>query len=243
MQYWGLTDPGCTRTQNQDAFHVETLDRNTVLCVVCDGMGGAKSGNIASTLALDVFTQEVKRSWKADMDPDMLDQMLFSAVKLANFTVYDQAQQFEEFTGMGTTLVAALIHNRSATIVNVGDSRAYYVDRVGIRQLTTDHSLVQMMLSRGELSPEQARRYPGKNLITRAIGTEPVVTCDVFHRKLQRGDCLLLCTDGLSNMIDDQEMLFEIAHGADKKHCCERLLDIAKTRGAPDNVTSVLVAI
>ena len=241
MQYWGLTDPGCIRSQNQDTYQIEPLDKNTLLCVVCDGMGGAKSGNVASTLAIDVFTQEVKRTWKADMDQERLDMMLQSAVKLANFTVFDQAQQFEEFTGMGTTLVAVLIHARSVTIVNVGDSRAYCIDRDGIVQLTEDHSLVQMMVARGELTPERAKSYPGKNLITRAIGTEPVVMCDIFHRRLERGDCLLLCTDGLSNMIDEQEILFEVAHGLDKKQCCKRLLDIVKKRGAPDNVTSILV--
>ncbi len=243
MQYWGLSDPGCERTQNQDAFQMETLDRNTLLCVVCDGMGGAKSGNVASTLAVDVFTQEVKRSWHADMGSDELDQMLEGAVKLANFTVFDQAQQFEEFTGMGTTLVAALIHGRYATFVNVGDSRGYCIDKEGIRQVTVDHSLVQMMVQRGELSPEKAKSYPGKNLITRAIGTEPVVTCDIFHKKLERGACVLLCSDGLSNIIDEQEILFEVVHGSEKGKCCERLLDIAKKRGAPDNVTSVLVTL
>ena len=243
MQYWGLTDPGCTRTQNQDSYQIEALDKNTLLCVVCDGMGGARSGNVASSLAVDVFTQEVKRSWKPDMAAERLDQMLSSAVKLANFTVYDQAQQFEDFAGMGTTLVALLIQGKKATVVNVGDSRAYHVNQDGIRQLTVDHSLVQMMIARGELSPEKAKSYPGKNLITRAIGTEPVVNCDIFHRKVERGDCLLLCTDGLSNIIDDQEILFEVTYGLEKQQCCQRLLEIAQKRGAPDNVTSVLVVI
>ena len=243
MQSWGLTDQGCVRKQNQDAYQIEQLDRGGLLCVVCDGMGGAKSGNIASSLAVDVFVQEIKRSWKPGMDQERINQMLTSAVKLANFTVFDQAQQFEEFDGMGTTLVAVLITGKQATIVNVGDSRAYCVDKDGIRQLTTDHSLVQMMISRGELTPEQARRYPGKNLITRAIGTESLVTCDIFHRKLERGDSLILCTDGLSNLVDEQEILFEVAHGLEKQQCCQRLLDIAKRRGAPDNVTSILVVI
>lgn len=243
MQYWGITDPGCTRTQNQDTYQFEVLDKNTLLCIVCDGMGGAKSGNVASTLAADVFTQEVKRTWNSDMDEDAVDQMLQNAVKLANFTVYDQAQQFEEFTGMGTTLVAALIHNKFCSIVNVGDSRAYSVNHDGVRQLTKDHSLVQMMVARGEITPEQARRYPGKNLITRAIGTETVVQCDVFHRRMESGECLLLCTDGLSNTVDEQEILFEVVHGLNKQSSCERLLEIAKNRGAPDNVTCVLVQI
>jgi len=243
MQYWGITDPGCARTQNQDAYQIEVLGRNTLLCVVCDGMGGAKSGNVASTLAVDVFVQEIKRTWKPDMDLEESDQMLRSAVKLANFTVYDQAQQFEEFTGMGTTLVAVLIHGKQATIVNIGDSRCYSITRDGVRQLTVDHSLVQMMISRGELTPERAKNYPGKNLITRAVGTEAVTNCDIFHRRLEGGECLLLCSDGLSNTMDDQENLFEVVHGAKKESTCERLLAIAKNRGAPDNVTCVLVQI
>ncbi len=243
MQVWGLTDAGCVRKQNQDAYHIERLDRNSMLCVVCDGMGGAKSGNIASSLASDVFVQEVRRSWNAGMERDKLDQMLQGAVKLANFTVFDQAAQFEEFDGMGTTLVAVLIKGRHVTVVNVGDSRAYCINDDGIRQLTRDHSLVQMMVDRGELTPEMARTYPGKNLITRAIGTEPMVMSDIFHLDVRKGDFLLLCSDGLSNMMDEQEMLFEVVHGVKKQFCCERLLSIAKNRGAPDNVTSVLVMI
>lgn len=243
MQYWGLTDPGCVRSQNQDAYQMEQLDRGTVLCVVCDGMGGAKSGNVASSLALDVFVQEVCRTWKSGMDTEKIDQMLEAAVKLANFTVYDQAQQFEEFRGMGTTLVAAVIQNKTVTVINVGDSRAYCVSRDGIRQLTVDHSLVQMMVQRGELTPEQAKTYPGKNFITRAIGTESVAEGDLYHLDVERGDSILLCSDGLSNIVDDQEILFEVVHGVNKQYCCQHLLDIAKNRGAPDNVTCVMAII
>ena len=243
MQYWGLTDPGCVRTQNQDAYQIEQLDKNTLLCIVCDGMGGAKSGNVASTLAVDVFVEEVRRVWTPGMDPESIDQMLQGAVKLANFTVFDQALQFEEFSGMGTTLVAVLIHGKNVTVINVGDSRAYIVNQDGIRLLTTDHSLVQMMVERGELTPEQARTYPGKNYITRAVGTETVVMSDIFHLDVERDDCILLCSDGLSNMMGDQEILFEVVHGVNKQYCCQRLLEIAKNRGAPDNFTSVLVQI
>ena len=243
MQYWGLTDPGCVRKQNQDAYQIEELDRNTLLCIVCDGMGGAKSGNIASSLAMDVFVEEVRRTWTPSMDQEKVDQMMLSAAKLANFTVYDQAQQFPEFEGMGTTLVALLIKGKKATIANVGDSRCYGLSRRGIRQITQDHSLVQMMVDRGDLTAEMAKTYPGKNFITRAIGTESTVACDLFHQNVSRGDYFLLCSDGLSNMMDDQEILFEVVHGVNKQHCCRRLLDIAKNRGAPDNVTSVLVLI
>lgn len=243
MQSWGLTDQGCVRKQNQDAYSMEQLDRSTLLCVVCDGMGGAKSGNIASNLAVDVFEEEIRRVWKPTLTQEQIDQMLQGAVKLANFTVFDQAMQFEEFDGMGTTLVAVLIRGRHATVVNVGDSRCYKVDKNGIRQVTRDHSLVQLMVERGELTPEVARTYPGKNFITRAIGTEPMVECDLFHLEITKGDWFVLCSDGLSNMLDEQEILFEVVHGTEKQNCCQRLLEIAKNRGAPDNVTSIVVMI
>ena len=243
MQSWGLSDPGCVRKQNQDSYHIEQIDKNTLLGIVCDGMGGAKSGNIASTLAVDVFVQEIRRCYKSSMDQEKIDQMLMSAAKLANFTVYDQSLQIEEFDGMGTTLVAVLIKGKKATVINVGDSGAYGIDADGIHQITKDHSLVQMMVDRGELTPERAKTYPGKNFITRAIGTEPIIISDLFHRNLAKGDFILLCSDGLSNMMDDQEILFEVVHGVNKQHCCQRLLNIAKNRGAPDNVTSVLIMI
>ena len=243
MQSWGLTDKGCVRKMNQDAYEIRQLDRNTLLCVGCDGMGGAKSGNIASSLAVDVFSQEIQRTWTPNMEWDKADQIMKSAVKLANFTVYDQARQFEEFDGMGTTLVAAFIRGRQVSFVNVGDSRAYIINQKGIIQVTRDHSVVQLMVDRGELTSEMAKNYPGKNLITRAVGTESMVSCDVFRRELSKGDYLLLCSDGLSNMMDDQEILFEVVHGVNKERCCKRLLDIAMSRGCPDNVTCVLVSL
>ena len=243
MEYWIVSDPGCVRTSNQDACAVEQLDKKTMLCVVCDGMGGAKSGDVASSLAVEVFSQEIKRSWKGDMTQEETDLMMRNALKLANFTVYDQSCQFEEFSGMGTTLVAALIQNRKATVLNVGDSRAYSINEKGIEQISKDHSLVQMMVDRGELTSEQAKSYPGKNYITRAVGTEAVTEGDIFHRQLEKGTYLLLCSDGLTNLLDDQEVLFEVIHGADKQACCQSLVDIAKRRGAPDNVTCVIAEI
>ena len=241
MEHWGLSETGKVRSQNQDAFRIEELDRNTVLAAVCDGMGGAKSGNIASKLAIDVFTEEVLCSYKPSMTQEQIEQLLQNAVKLANFTVYDQARQFADFAGMGTTLVAALITGKTATIVNVGDSRCYHITRSDIRRITVDHSLVQLMVDRGELTAEEARDYPGRNYITRAVGTEPTVESDLFAIRLDRGEALLLSSDGLHNEVDDQEILFEVVHGVNNDNCCRRLLDIADMRGSPDNVTCVLV--
>ena len=240
MQYWAITDPGCVREQNQDAYTVEQLD-GALLCVVCDGMGGAKSGNVASALAAEIFAQAVKATWRPGMEQDGVDKVLRNAVKLANFTVYDQAVNFEDFAGMGTTLAAMLVEKGRITVVNVGDSRVYRVNAAGIRRITKDHSLVQMMIDRGELTPEQGRSYPGKNMITRAIGTEPAVQCDLFRLEPEWGETLLICTDGLTNLVEDQEILFEIMYNEDRQACCRRLLEIAISRGAPDNVTCILV--
>ena len=242
MQYWAMTDPGCVRTENQDAYLTEALD-GALLCVVCDGMGGAKSGNVASALAVEIFAQAVKASWRPGLEQKSVDTLLLHAVKITNFTVYDQAMNCEDFSGMGTTLAAMLVETDRITVVNVGDSRAYRVNADGIRQVTKDHSLVQMMVDRGELTAEAARSYPGKNMITRAIGTEATVQGDVFHLQPQWGETLVLCTDGLTNLVEDQEILFEIMYSEDRQICCRRLLDIAINRGAPDNVTCILIQV
>lgn len=243
MQIWGLTDAGNIREQNQDSFAIHHFSRDRALMIVCDGMGGAKSGNVASSLAVDVFTGEVCRSQKYATSAERVAEILKTALELANQAVYEQAQMGEDYAGMGTTLVAAFLLRDTAVIINVGDSRAYLFSKSGVKRLTTDHSIVEFMVQRGELTQEQAKNHPGKNLITRAVGTEPVVEGDIFVRKLQRDDCLLLCSDGLSNEMADQEMLFEVAHGVRKSDCCQRLLSIAKNRGAPDNVTLTLAVI
>lgn len=242
MRAWGLSDPGMVRTQNQDAFVMEELSENCRLAVVCDGMGGALAGNVASQLALEMFTAQIRFSWQEGLSVDETAQLLRDAVYAANEAVYQRAVNDPECTGMGTTLVAALIDNDCLHVVNVGDSRAYVTGISGIKMVTTDHSFVQLMVQRGELSQEEAKNHPGKNLITRAVGTEKIVQADVYHLDADKWDCLVLCSDGLSNVMADQEILFEVAHGEKQDDCCQRLLDIAKNRGAPDNVTVVVVS-
>ena len=142
---------------------------------------------------------------------------------------------------MGTTMVAALAGAAEAVILNEGDSRAYHINSEGIVLVTRDHSLVEDLVERGELTREQARTHPHKNLITRALGAEPELRADCFRQPLAEGDYLLLCSDGLSNVVNEQEMLYEVVHGGAPEQCCNRLLEIALSRSAPDNVTVVLV--
>ena len=168
MQTWAITDPGNIREQNQDAYAVINFGHERMLLVVCDGMGGAKSGNVASSLAVEVFTEEVRRVQKTGMRREAIDAMLTGALQLANQAVFDQAHLSEEFRGMGTTLVAAYAVKDNITIINVGDSRAYHFSSHGVDLITRDHSIVAFMVERGVLTQEQAKNHPGKNVITRA---------------------------------------------------------------------------
>lgn len=241
MKIWGATDRGMVRKQNQDYYRQQELAEGQFLAVVCDGMGGSKSGDVASRLASEVFLQDVEQSVYPDMEQTEIVKMLVSAVKNANRAVYEQSQVSSDFTGMGTTLVAVYLQNSDAYVVNVGDSRCYYVARDEIAQITEDHSVVGLMVARGQITEEEARNHPNKNLITRAVGTEPNVECDCFYLRLKEGEYLLLCSDGLSNMVTRPELLYEITHGSDGTEICQKMIEIAKKRGAPDNVTVILL--
>lgn len=243
MQAWGMTDTGNVRRMNQDAYQILLLKTGQLLAVVADGMGGAKSGNIASTMAIDVFTRDVQKHAKANMTRLEMDRVMTAAADQANREIYDRSRLAEEFEGMGTTLVAALIQPPVVCVINVGDSRCYHIGEHGIRRVSVDHSLVEYMLQTGELTEETARTYPGRNLITRAVGTEPAVLSDVFFCETEEEDIFLLCSDGLSNLISAQELLTELRQSADMADCCGHLVRLAKQRGAPDNVTVVVVSL
>lgn len=243
VQIWGLTDPGNIRQQNQDTYEIVSFGHDRALMIVCDGMGGAKSGNIASSMAAETFVAEVRRCQKLATGTERVISILKGALELANQAVYEHSGLSDDYSGMGTTLVAAFLLRNTAVVINVGDSRAYHFTREDVRLITRDHSMVAYMVERGELTQEQAKLHPGKNVITRAVGTEPEVEGDIFTCRLRRDECILLCSDGLSNEMADQEMLFEVVHGLSKSDCCQRLLHIAKNRGAPDNVTVTLAAV
>lgn len=239
MELWGISDVGAVRKQNQDAYYVSPADARYPFAVVCDGMGGARAGNVASSMAVESFTATVQEGLSGEK-PDV-EALLRRAVEQANELVCYRAAMDESCRGMGTTLVAAVVEPERIRLVNVGDSRAYEVSPQGIRQLTRDHSVVEDMVERGEITHEEARLHPQKNLITRALGAEAEVAVDSYVTQRQTGTLILLCSDGLSNVVTDQEMLFELIHGGPTAEGCERLLRLALSRGAPDNVTAVLI--
>lgn len=241
MEAWGVTDRGMVRKQNQDYYRCQSLGRGRFLAVVCDGMGGTKSGDVASRLASEVFLQDVEQSVSPQMEQQDIVTMLVTAVRNANRAVYEQSKVSADFDGMGTTLVAVFLQDSDAYVVNVGDSRCYYMAGDRISQITEDHSVVGLMVARGQITEEEARNHPNRNLITRAVGTEETVECDCFYLSMEPGGYLLLCSDGLSNMVTKPELLYEITHADSGLGCCRHLVEIAKKRGAPDNVTVVLL--
>lgn len=239
MRLWGISDVGAVRKQNQDAFYLAPARCAYPFAVVCDGMGGAKAGNVASQMAVESFAQTLEEGLGQDK-PDV-SGLLVEGVNRANELVRYRAQVDEACAGMGTTLVAAVVELERVRLVNVGDSRAYRVTEQGIEQITRDHSVVEDMVERGQITHEQARLHPQKNLITRALGAETAVEADLYELPRRAGELILLCSDGLSNVVTDQEILFELIHGGAPEDGCQRLLRLALSRGAPDNVTAVLI--
>lgn len=240
MRFWGISDIGLVRKENQDAYETTLIGGYTV-AVVCDGMGGTAGGAVASKLAVQTYCRELEKDLRAHMAIEQLKEVSGFAVAAANQAIQRRAAADKTLSDMGTTLVSAIIQNEQILISNVGDSRAYHISDDGITQISKDHSLVGKMVENGNLTEEQARKHPGRNYITRALGPDEVVKEDSFSLTWKQGDYLLLCTDGLVNTVSNQEILFEIIHCEDPESCMQRLLEVSKSRGAPDNVTAILM--
>lgn len=241
MEYFGLTDKGRVRPTNQDIYQIEAREENqTALLVVCDGMGGANAGNVASRFAAQVFTESIKAELTRPLDAKERQELMAHALEEANQTVFSLAGRQPEFRGMGTTLVAALVQGGEATILNVGDSRAYLFDGENLRQLTEDHSYVEEMRRQGRITAEVARTHPQKNLITRAVGVEPAVEGDLFEVALRKNEVLLLCSDGLSGMAEDQQIAAAIKNAKTLALAGDALLNLALEGGGRDNITVAL---
>lgn len=239
MNMTGFSDKGLVRSSNQDAFAIGTMDDGSNWAVVCDGMGGANGGNIASRLAVDYFSASLKAGYRSGMSESSVKNLLETAVNAANIRVFDKSRESKELNGMGTTIVAVLIIGKTAYFSHAGDSRAYSFSNGELTQLTRDHSIVQSMIENGKLTPEEARFHPRKNVITRALGVEESVSPEFNVYDLNDGDQLLLCTDGLTNFVD----LGAIADvlSADPESKAEALVEVANKNGGGDNITAVVI--
>ena len=240
MRIWGITDTGLVRCENQDSYATAVVADCTV-AVVCDGMGGTNGGHTASSIAVETLLQELEAALKPGMDWQQIKAVVLQAIAQANLDIRTRAAEDESLSRMGTTLVCAVCRDAEAEVFNVGDSRSYLINEDGIRQVTRDHSVVENMVERGDITEEEARRHPSRNLITRALGPDIQAQADTFSVPWKQGDFILLCTDGLVNTVSDQEMLFEVLHDGDIESCLDHLLQISLQRGAPDNITAVLL--
>ena len=242
MDFCGVTDKGIVRKQNQDVFLAEQINLlNAVLLTVCDGMGGAKAGNVASSMALDLFREKLIDRLDPFMTPKTVAKTMRKAITEVNTALYRKNLDDPSCRGMGTTLVAALVAESWTIVLNVGDSRAYHISSEGITQITKDHSVVEDLIDRGDISRYEALHHPNRHLITRALGTAQDIVPDVFYPELKEGEHILLCSDGLTNLVGDQELLYEVLKTQDVNESCEQLIKLALIRGAPDNVTAVLL--
>lgn len=237
MIAFGNTDVGLKRTINQDSIFVsETkIGKLPNLYIVADGMGGHKAGDVASRTCVDLFVDFVTNT-------DMTDpiNIIDAGIKIANDEVFEMAKTNPDYIGMGTTFVVATVIGDKVYIANVGDSRLYLVGS-DIVQITRDHSLVEEMVNLGEIERNEARTHTKKNIITRAVGVEKSVVADIFQIDISKGDKILLCSDGLSNMVEDYEIKRIISNSENLEDAIHKLIDKANLNGGKDNISAVLV--
>ena len=220
------TDIGHKRSENQDSTGVAVLD-GAVFAVVCDGMGGSNAGSEASSRAVSVITERIQKSYRSDYDDNKIRNLLVAAVKTANAVIYDLASAVPEWRGMGTTCVAAI-------------ARGGYLITHQISQITKDHSMVMNLYERGDITKEQLKNHPKKNIITRAVGVAQDVEPDYFESELPKGAAVLLCSDGLSNFCDEG-VIFRTVKDLPPEEVPHALVKVALDNGGSDNITAVLM--
>ena len=244
-----LSDMGRVRTNNEDAI---TEDQEIGLLVLADGMGGYNAGEIASGIATSTILDVVRAAWK-DLKPGQIDEesgysqealLLRRAIEKAHETIYQVAQSQPQCAGMGTTIVAALPHDDVLSIAYVGDSRLYRFREGKLEQITRDHSLLEELVARGHYNREEAAKLVRKNIVTRALGVEQTVSADIIEDTLEVGDILLLCSDGLNDMVKDETIGLTLAKYADNvERAAQELVKLALENGGKDNVSVVIARV
>ena len=237
MKIYSQIDIGKERSLNQDAFFAGEISQDIAFAVVCDGMGGANAGDVASQTAVKIISEYIINSYRKKMTIDDFSKVLRNALLSANITLFDMALKDEKLKGMGTTAVVAVVKGDEVAIAHVGDSRIYLVNE-SLTQLTRDHSIVQTLIESGEITPEAAEKHPRKNVITRALGVEGDVAVDTAELKLSDNETLLLCTDGLTNFTSSDDILKTFKEN-DISLVPEMLVNLANQGGGGDNITVV----
>ena len=236
FEFYAKTHPGIVRKNNEDSYYMPAQAGREGLMIVADGMGGHSSGEVASALAEESF----REAFYGEFRNEATFMRLTRSLKAANKAVHDKAQTRREFFNMGTTLVACYLYDDNAMILNVGDSRAYLINRDTCEQLTNDHSMVQELIEKGMLTKEEAETYPQKNVITRAVGVDNEVAGDITSRTLKPGDYILLCSDGLTDHVPMEKMSILFGGSSTMEQILDTMFEMALTLGGTDNITIVL---
>ncbi len=237
---YAKSDKGKVREINQDYYYISTSLDEVQLYILADGMGGYNGGEIASSLAVETAKKYVENNFKEiEKDIDSIIQLLGSSIEYANMVVYEKSKENPELQGMGTTLEICLVYNNKVYIGHVGDSRIYRIRKQFIRKLTQDHSYVQKLVKEGTITKEQAEHHPQKNMLMKALGCNAFVEPDVMVKGFLKDDILIICSDGLSNLVDQQTM-YEMA-SKNMEQATKDLVKLANERGGYDNITVVIV--
>lgn len=233
---------GKVRDKNEDYYNIVTKDSDTVAAfIVADGMGGHNSGEVASKMAVDCVTSKIKAYTELENEEEFVSDVLVSIIQTANKDIFEKAQNCADNFGMGTTLIVAIPINDKMHIGHVGDSRAYRIRDGKIHRITTDHSYIEELLRNGTINKEEAKIHPKKNLITRALGSEELEV-DYYLSDLQSEDIFIFCTDGLTNMVDE-DTIENICSTNEPQQACDKLIELANDNGGEDNITAIVVKI
>jgi len=235
-----LTDRGKIRPHNEDNGGVLVNQAGVHLAVVADGMGGHRAGDVASSITLTKFKEYWEETGEFS-DPESIENWFRENISQLNQFIFEHAKLNPECQGMGTTVVAAIVTDQFASIANVGDSRCYIFNDSGFNQLTEDHSLVNELVKTGQISKEDAEHHPRKNVLLRAVGTEPTVEIDIKTISFEEGDFLLLCSDGLSNKLSDHEMKEILTKEIPLEEKAHEMINLANQYGGEDNITLAII--
>lgn len=235
-----ISDIGKNREKNQDAYYM-SLEENFPLYLVADGMGGHRSGEVASTMAMDIIKNEFLLSKNHLTNEENILKTIKESIEKANTRIYLKSKESEECNGMGTTMTLGYIFNGKVFIGHVGDSRAYLIRDKEINQITEDHSYVNELLKLGSITPEEAENHPKKNMITRAVGSSSKINMDLIVKEYEKDDILLLCSDGLFNMLKKCEIYEVFNREENMQKACEILASKANDKGGLDNITLISI--
>lgn len=240
MKFVYRSDRGKVRNHNEDNVGVFRNQSNQILAVVADGMGGHLAGDVASKMATDLLEKYWQQMDKVE-SPDTAEQWFTEKIKNINEEIFQYAKDHPECQGMGTTLVASICTHGFITVANIGDSRGYILNSEGFRQLTDDHSLVNELVKSGQITKEDAEHHPRKNVLLRALGTEPNVSVDTVTIGFEPGDNLLLCSDGLTNKVSDEELKSMLQSELNLEEKADQLIQLANEKGGEDNITVAII--